>query len=319
MVINNRVIFSDEESALISDKMSSPHFTGKTWEDSDLKDLRCKIKKHYSNVQGNICPYCRCDYRSDHGRLWDIEHIIARNDEKNFMFEPLNLCTSCLVCNNEKGVKKVTKSKAKQRYPTKSCSYYIVHPHFDKYKDYIYMLEEGKFYFPIPQPKNSPKIIREKGIKTIKIFGLNSFAEKAGYNKDFDPVTHCMTLLSNVSKSSDTNERKEVLDGVLRYLLNFRVQLEKDRVANDNLSTKNYLADELQSILEIIRLPDNENLCYMLEDFINELRNECNLDKIEKYRDRVEGQISSLSSDFKEIKNHLIVFEGIEKLLGSEV
>ena len=53
------------------------------------------------------------------------------------MFEPKNLCVSCIDCNLEKKDKKVTISKAKKKLPNNSSDYLIVHPHFDTYNDKI--------------------------------------------------------------------------------------------------------------------------------------------------------------------------------------
>ncbi|WP_445946936.1 HNH endonuclease [Shewanella sp.] len=163
----NKIIFSDDEINLIGKKLNSAGFTSESWSDDDIVRLKKKIKNHYLTEQKNICPYCKQKINSNHGRYWDIEHIIPRSITPEFMFEPLNLCMSCVDCNSGKTNNKVTNSKAKKKYPIKSTDYIIIHPHFDDYEKHIIVIKEG-FYYVARQ---------KKGEKTIAICKLNRFYE----------------------------------------------------------------------------------------------------------------------------------------------
>lgn len=160
-----KISYTDEEITLINDKVKSDDFSSKSWSDKDIDDLRSKIKKYYIKNQKYICPFCRRENKTVHGRNWDIEHIIPRAEVPKFMFEPLNLCVTCIDCNSSKSDAKVTSSKAKKNYPLKSDSYYIIHPHFDTYEDKILVIKEGFYYVALTL----------KGEKTIDFYRLNRF------------------------------------------------------------------------------------------------------------------------------------------------
>lgn len=315
-MITKPVSFNYSEIELIEKKKSSSNFGVKTWEDEDLSSLRTKIKRHYSDsdVQGTICPYCKCEFHSENGRLWDVEHIIARDNVYEFTFEPLNLCNACPACNSSKSNTRVTTSQAKKNYPKKSESYFIVHPHFDRYEDYIYCVKPGEFYFPVPQPIHVHKNIHDKGRKTIEICGLNRFSQKAGYNKDFDPYSQVMSQISLARESSNEGEKKDLLDKSISYLLNFRLQLEKERLQNQPSSSIKYLVDELNSIRNVLN-PSELELAFIIELFIDELIGQCNLSKIENFKEKVEQKIIYLSTHYAELKRYLVVFEGIDELI----
>ncbi|RNF52187.1 HNH endonuclease [Marinomonas hwangdonensis] len=160
-----KVTYTDEEDLFIKQKILSDDFSSNSWSDLDISGLKNKIKKHYIKKQKYICPFCRRENRSNHGRSWDIEHIIPRAKVPNFMFEPLNLCVTCIECNGSKSDKIVTNSNAKIHYPIESRFYHIIHPHFDTYEDKILVIKEGFYYIALT----------EKGEKTIDLYRLNRF------------------------------------------------------------------------------------------------------------------------------------------------
>jgi len=109
----NPYVYSNDNDSRVKRKVSEPGFCGNSWSDNDIEDIREDIKRHYIAEQKYTCFYCMQVLKTNNGRVWDIEHIIPRETEKNFMFYPLNLCVSCIDCNSKKGIKKVTNSKAK--------------------------------------------------------------------------------------------------------------------------------------------------------------------------------------------------------------
>lgn len=204
-MIGDAVSFNVDETDLINLKKSDADFSSVSWEDLDLKVIKAKIKSFYIGVQNNICSYCQQKIKSNHGRYWDTEHIIPRAHQKNFMFEPKNLCVACIDCNSRKSDKKVTSSKAEIRLPLKSDSYFIVHPHLDSYDDHIMIIKEGFYYVAI----------RPKGEKTIDICGLNRFYEYADYNDNEDDR---MLMLCDELSNTENKERKKALRNKIAYL-----------------------------------------------------------------------------------------------------
>ncbi|MDM5264576.1 HNH endonuclease [Sulfurovum sp. XTW-4] len=203
-MISTPVQFDASDLTLINSKITSPSFTSNNWSDSDLSDLKDKIKTHYLKVQGNKCPYCQQIIRSSNGRYWDIEHIISRATQKNFMFEPQNLCVSCVDCNSRKSNKKTTTSKASQNLPTNTKLYLIIHPHFDIYEEHIMTIKAGFYYLSL----------KPKGEKTIEICGLNRFYEFAEYNDDVADDDRIFLLSERLVKEQDPKKklalRKEI-------------------------------------------------------------------------------------------------------------
>ncbi|WP_122046283.1 HNH endonuclease [Vibrio atlanticus] len=196
----NQVSFSSSELAQISNKLNEILFTSNSWSDSDLDNIKKTIKGFYLNEQVFTCPYCKQKIRSKNGRYWDIEHIICRSSVPNFMFEPLNLCMSCVDCNIAKSHKKVTISKAKKKYPNKSSDYLIVHPHFDSYEDNIIVIKEG-FYYVAKKPK---------GEKTIEICRLNRFYEFSEFGEDVQDDDRIFLLSEQLRRTDDINEKKRI-------------------------------------------------------------------------------------------------------------
>jgi uncharacterized protein (TIGR02646 family) len=199
-VIVSPVTYSQEEELQIINKKSDANFKSTSWSDADLDDIKQTIKTHYHRVQNSVCPYCQQKLNTVHGRNWDIEHIVPRSHEKNFMFEPLNLCMSCLDCNKEKSNKKITSSGAKKKYPTDTSLYFIVHPHFDDYDEHILKVKVGFFYVPK----------KAKGRKTIEVCGLNRFYKFAGFNEDVNNDNRIATLADLLLKTSDREYKNEL-------------------------------------------------------------------------------------------------------------
>lgn len=195
------VIFDDNQKSIIAKKISEVDFDHNNWSDDELDPIKETVKLHYHNIQNTICPYCKQKFNSKHGRHWDIEHIIPRSHQPNFMFEPHNLCLSCVDCNKEKSDKKVTTSNAKKNYPKNPSQYLIIHPHFDNYNDFLVAVKPGLFYYPL-QPK---------GRKTIEICGLNRFYEFAGFGESEDVFVKINKLTELANNESSEKIRQEIL------------------------------------------------------------------------------------------------------------
>ncbi|MFB2653627.1 HNH endonuclease [Shewanella seohaensis] len=196
----NSIDYTEQEIKQIKEKVNSGDFNSDSWSDDDIKNIKDKIKDFYLKEQKNICPYCRQKINSNHGRNWDIEHIIPRSTEPNFMFEPLNLCMSCVDCNSAKSHKKISKSKAKKLYPKKSSGFLIIHPHFDDYSEHILVVKEGFYYVAL----------KKKGEKTIEVCKLNRFYEFSDFGPSVQDDDRIFLLSEQLQKTDNEILKKEI-------------------------------------------------------------------------------------------------------------
>ena len=203
----NPIVFDFDIEQQIINKKSSADFSSNSWGDDDLRNVKRIVKEYYLDEQATICPYCQRNLQTRHGRSWDIEHIIPRSFRKSFMFEPKNLCMSCVDCNSAKSNKKVTRSEARVNYPQRSDMYYIVHPHFDNYEQFLIPLKPGFFYISLS----------EKGSKTIELCNLNRFYETAGFGAN-DENDEEIFLLSQAINNSTNEQTKRSLRRQLAVL-----------------------------------------------------------------------------------------------------
>ncbi|MGR2956860.1 HNH endonuclease domain-containing protein [Vibrio vulnificus] len=210
--------YSKEDIKTISGKLNEESFTHTSWGDEDLSLIKESIKTHYHSVQQGTCPYCQRKINSLHGRNWDIEHIIPRSTVPNFMFEPHNLCMSCVECNSEKSNKLVTSSKAKKKYPSDSNQFFIIHPHFDVYEEHLLVIEAGLFYYPL----------KAKGRKTIEVCGLNRFYTFAGFGGNVDVFTMIQALTTAASSVDDEKVREEILAQITALAINGMVKSKRN-------------------------------------------------------------------------------------------
>lgn len=197
----NEIDFDENEKEYIKKKLALSGFSHNSWADEDLSKIKSKIKAYYLYEQKTICPYCKRNLQTSNGRFWDIEHIIPRSYCKEFMFEPKNLCMACVDCNNAKSDKKVTKSRAKVKYPIKSDLFFIIHPHLDVYEDNLEPIRPGFFYIPKT----------EKGSKTIEICNLNRFYQSAGFGDDGTITERILCLTTSLGMVKNPVIKKDIL------------------------------------------------------------------------------------------------------------
>lgn len=171
------VVYTAEQQVLI-DKFNALPFkdkTGEFWKfthKGEYTDVKEAIKKHYLQAQNYICPYCKQRIVVDHLGTWDAEHIISKDENPQFMFEPKNLCVSCKDCNGSKSNKTVLvrPSRTRRKFPEDPDDYLYCHPHFHDYHQHIRIIEVAGFYMPLTK----------RGIALIETCGLLRFVLKFG-------------------------------------------------------------------------------------------------------------------------------------------
>ncbi len=182
------------------------------------KEIKDRIKDHYSIEQNDHCVFCRRDINY---KGWDepIEHIIHKKFRYIWMFEPLNLALSCRHCNTKKSIKHALKKPFRNIlvFSTNSNDYRIVHPHFDNFENFIY-IEDNLFY---------RSINRDKGLLHISFFQLNGEIMLMNRAKDekisrldyYKKLTHKISD-NNISRLEKKTYRKVLKDIINRRALN---------------------------------------------------------------------------------------------------
>ncbi|MCU4312004.1 HNH endonuclease [Acinetobacter variabilis] len=137
---------------------------------------------HFKFYSANVCFYCKHQIPSQHGRYWDIDHILPKSLYSKFLFEPENLIVSCVECNSAKGNKNPHKSRKTnvKNLPQGSDKYIFVHPFYDNYDDHIQIKRtaEPNHHFLIKKT--------DKGAKTIEFCNLSRFFQSYS---DWDSVS----------------------------------------------------------------------------------------------------------------------------------
>lgn len=148
--------------------LPSDQQNGSYWSDPKTDDFKSKAKTFYIAEQKCRCCYCDKEIMSENKRLWDLDHILCRDQRPLYMFEPENLAISCVPCNIAKSAKDVATGKLYKKFPRRSSSYKIIHPHFDNYYEHIRIFS-GLIYVPVGGSK--------KGKATIEVCNLSRFAD----------------------------------------------------------------------------------------------------------------------------------------------
>lgn len=149
-MITKPVAYSSEEQRLIESVLQVATLDAKSWGEERLNAIRQHIKRHYLDQQAFRCCYCQQLLYAEHGRPWDVEHIIAMSLKPQFMFEPRNLAVACIECNQEKRAKPVTDER-RVGFPAAATSYKIVHPHFDDWEDHIELVGDATYHSLSPK------------------------------------------------------------------------------------------------------------------------------------------------------------------------
>lgn len=162
----NPITYSTASQAVVDayDNQPKDQKSADYWANQAVEPVKREIKVHYIAQQAHRCAYCRHPNYTNNMAVWDAEHIISKQKNPEFMFEPLNLAISCKDCNIAKAEQEVRKTQ-KVSFPATSSEYRIVHPHFDNYDDHI------RWAGPV-----CIAVTADKGSKTIAMCNLTRYA-----------------------------------------------------------------------------------------------------------------------------------------------
>ena len=134
------------------------------WESSYLDGFKEQFRDYMLRKQNYVCAYCRLELHPNEVTP-EIEHIVPKSEKPDWMYEPFNLCISCKLCNTKKNTKEVLRDNRVTELPHNSDAYLLIHPHLDRYSDFIEFV--GDVLYKAKGDSNS------KGAKTIEICELN--------------------------------------------------------------------------------------------------------------------------------------------------
>jgi len=205
-MISSPITYEGEDLRTVQSYEQNPALQSAAyWMDDSIQGLKSTIKGFYILAQQHHCCYCNSELLTEHGRAWDVEHIIPRSSHPIFLFTPRNLAVSCIDCNGRKRDKNVLVTDRRSRYPEDGSFFKIIHPHFDEYSDHILVFSE-KFY----QAKT------RKGEETIAICGLGRFSYAyANWDEGLAGNDAIIRTLDALMNAADDEERLQRLANLL--------------------------------------------------------------------------------------------------------
>lgn len=133
-LVNKTFIYSKEQKKALSD---NPPATKEDWTNDIYEFIKTDIKRQYLLDQNDRCCYCRTSIEPD-GNYEPLEHIVAKSDKPEWMFEPRNLAASCDPCNNPKNaINVLVDNYNSPKFPNNSNQFKIFNPHFDSWGDHF--------------------------------------------------------------------------------------------------------------------------------------------------------------------------------------
>lgn len=209
MKIFKRYSYSEEQITIVK-KQPLDH---KVWGCDELESIRCDIRNHYRKEQKGICAYCENPISLTSARNANVEHIVAKSVQPEFMFESLNMCVICADCNEIKRDQEIrndvpvvlSNEKAKQ-YPRSSGAFKIVHPHFDVWNEHV--IKMGVIYID-RSAKGAYTILTCKLNRYVHAFGISD-----AYISDAELIKQATKVVESVNdfdKANETNRLRQLL------------------------------------------------------------------------------------------------------------
>ncbi len=185
---------------------NNPHSEGENWSLGCYGGLKNHVKRHYADLQEDICVYCRIDVNYG-GYGEPIEHIVPKSDKPEWMFEPRNLALSCYPCNTKKKADNTLSATglASVNYPISSDDFTIYHPHFDTWTAHI-----DVYYEFFLKPKT------DKGRETFEVCQLYRLDLPINKAKRKDLVSEPLRIQVIEKVLNDPSATTEIKDQCIR-------------------------------------------------------------------------------------------------------
>lgn len=194
----------------------------------DKSRLRGLIKKHLAKEQNLTCCYCQKPKNSDHGRNWDLEHILPESIFGHFFFISRNHALACFECNTKKSAKIVVvdefvdEARNGNFFPYHSEAYTIPHPHLEDPALYLKAIHTPRFesFEPI-QPAGASAIEKTKGEKLIEVCELSDRSVGSAKVRDLavkPEITAAIEAYSSAVKQHNDIEVGNQFEKILRMI-----------------------------------------------------------------------------------------------------
>lgn len=162
-----------EETTIVAAIKAEKSKGTERWEDCRANILKHHISVHTLNEQNGLCAYCESLLQK--GGI-SIDHIAPKGKYPDFVFETMNLVTSCNVCNGSgrKGQTDTISNPINPIYVKNTFLY--VHPRLDNPDDHIVFFDADRTIFDLAR-------CSKKGLYTIEMMGwgtLNSYHIRIG-------------------------------------------------------------------------------------------------------------------------------------------
>ena len=212
--ISTPYVYDSNTKSRLKQKSKQSNFSHKSWDDSDIQDIKSDIRNFYRLKQNARCAFCNQQLSLVSAFNCTIEHILPKSDYLEFIFEPKNLCVICADCNQikrnqeiESEFFKLLKKQNPTLYPRSSNAFLIVHPHFDCFGDHI--LEINGYYLD--------KTL--KGAHTILVCELNRKLHRLGYENIGFSEVDLMSIIGELMKETDLLKRSKQLEILKKMLI----------------------------------------------------------------------------------------------------
>ncbi len=174
--LNNPIVYTDSERAIIDSVLSDKSKGGERWNDHRTYDIKHKISESCLREQHCYCAFCECFLKKGDA---PIEHISPKSVTPDFVFEPENLVVSCTSCNSPviKGEKPTISGTVVSEY--RNNSFAIVHPRLDNPDEHIVFIDSDRTVFDLNN-------CTTRGKFTIKFFdwdNLNAYRARVATAK----------------------------------------------------------------------------------------------------------------------------------------
>ncbi len=184
-----------------------------TWGDDDISDIRSHIRDFYRREQNGKCAYCRKDISLYSASNCQVEHIVAKSLNLDFIYESKNLCVICADCNEIKRDQEtrsevpIVTTRSISRYPRSSSAFKIIHPHFDCFDDHIF--EVNGYYLDLTK----------KGGYTILYCKLNRKLHRFGFDDSLVDTPKLLELMNKFMSESDGVKQISIIRSLKKLLM----------------------------------------------------------------------------------------------------
>lgn len=167
--LNHPIEFTEDEKQVITNVMNKRDSNGELlkgrliWEINNTKEKSLKHRISVHTLREQKCRCAFCERLLEEGGA-QIEHIAPKSRHRSFVYEPLNLVTSCVICNSKriKGDRETIDGVEKPNYADNT--FLIVHPYLDDTdSEIVFQDPETRIVFDLDR-------CTEKGKATIAFF-----------------------------------------------------------------------------------------------------------------------------------------------------